>query len=281
VGWQGEAMPGHEDFNFAEIPWVPVRQEGRMIDGVECVKASNSRRVLRIDRGRPEDQPPPVFYVKRYLANTWRRRVGLWLVGIRACREFHLGHALLKAGISTPTPLAWAAHLKTFRASYQSKDFAVPPASYLLTLEWPNQGSVRDWLVNHPNRDKTFIDGLARFLAETHNLGFYHDDCTAEHVLVAPEEDQPDPVAPSKFALIDVDNGRMKGAALKQRPRIANLFQMLRSIPIELLDQPERVEFVRAYLGCSEPTLKLETNACVELIERMARRKVGRSVMQA
>jgi len=204
-GWRGEALPDFEAFAFAEIPWVPIRQEGRAVDGIECVKASNSRRVLRIASPSGADQSQPVLYLKRYLANTWRRRMGLRLIGVRAAREFHLGQALLAAGVSTPRPLAWAAHPSTYHLEYKGKSFAVPPASYLLTLEWPNQGSVRDWLVGHPQREKTFIDGLARFLAEAHQLGFYHDDCTAEHVLVAPEADQPDPVTPSKFALIDVD----------------------------------------------------------------------------
>ncbi len=279
-GWQGEAVPGFEHFDFAHIPWGPVRQEGRRIDNVECVKASNSRRVVRITAEDPDGKPLPVLYVKRYLANSWRRQVGLRLVGIRASREFHLGRDLLKAGISTPRPLAWAAHLKTFRTSYNSKNYAIPPASYLLTLEWPNQGSVRDWILNHPDRDKTFIEGLAVFLAEAHDLGFYHDDCTAEHVLVAPEEDQPDPGTPSKFALIDVDNGRKSKTPLSTRLRIANLFQMLRSIPHELLSEAERAEFVEDYLKSARSGGLPEFGSCIDAIERLAQRKVGRSVMR-
>jgi len=98
-GWQGEALPEYRSFDFADIPWVALRQEGRKIGDFECVKSSNSRRVLR---HTPETGP--TLFIKRYLANTLRRRIGVRVLGTRADREFHLGHHLLRTGIATPDP---------------------------------------------------------------------------------------------------------------------------------------------------------------------------------
>lgn len=274
--WRGEALPEYDRFNFADIPWIALRREGRAIDDFECVKSSNSRRVLRFTPAGG-----PTLYIKRYLANNWRRQIGVRLRGTRAGREFHLGYELLEAGVATPEPLAWAAHLRPFKTTHRDKSIAVPAASYLLTREWANQGSVRDWFAARRPRDRTFIGGLARFIADAHDRGFYHDDCAAEHVLVAPEQDQPDPAAPTKFAFIDVDNGRMLSGPIPVRLRVSNLFQVLRSIPVELMNEQSRREFLKAYLDSTQSVRNLPFEDCVQSVERLARKKVARSVMHA
>lgn len=273
-GWKGEALSDHRGYDFAGVPWMRVRREGRIIGDFECVKSSNSRRVLR-----HVPEAGPAVYVKRYLVNNWRRRIGVRLLGTRAGREFHLGHRLIEAGIATPVPLAWAAHSGTFRIRYRNKYVAIPPASYLLTREWRNQGSVREWLEANPQGNRRLIEGLARFLADAHYLGFYHDDCAVDHVLVAPQSEQPDPSTLAQFAFIDVDNGHMSDAPLPARLRIMNLFQILRSIPFSAFDENARFEFISEYLAVARPSLNLSLDECVQRVERIARRKVGRSVV--
>lgn len=275
-GWQGEALPEYRNFDFADIPWIALRREGRRIGDFECVKSSNSRRVLRYT---PESGPP--LYVKRYLVNNWRRRIGVRILGTRAGREFHLGHQLLRAGIATPDPLAWAAHAGVFRIPYRNRHVAIPTASYLLTLEWPNQGSVREWLEANPQREPGFIRGLAAFLAAAHDQGFYHDDCAADHVLVASPENQPEPSALSRFAFIDVDNGRMRASSLSARLRFVNLFQILRSISFTIFNEEERREFLAGYLASAGAAFDLTLEDCIERVERVAHRKISRSVMRA
>lgn len=281
--WSGEAIRGYRKFSFADLPWSALRREGLERDGAICVKASNSRRVLRFALPSAGDAPPAIAYAKRYLANNWRRRLGARLTGSKASREFRLGHQLLLAGVPTPLPLAWAEHALPFHHEYAGRKIRLPPASYLLTLEWPNAGSIRSWLKDHPASAPAVIGGLAAFLAQSHRAGFYHDDCSAEHILVGPEISdswQADPHAAAPFAFIDLDNGRLGAGPVSARLRISNLFQILRSLPVTVLAVPDRVALVESYVAAWGGPDAPEAGPCIAAIERLAARKVGRPVVR-
>lgn len=281
--WSGEAISGYRKFSFADLPWFALRREGLERDGALCVKASNSRRVLRFALPTERDAPPVIAYAKRYLANNWRRRLGARLTGSKASREFRLGHQLLLAGVPTPLPLAWAEHALPFHHEYAGRRIRLPPASYLLTREWPNSGSIRSWLKDHPGSAPALIGGLAAFLARSHHAGFYHDDCSAEHILVAPEIAgplHPEPNAAPPFAFIDLDNGRLGAGPVPARPRITNLFQILRSLPVTVLAVPDRVALVEAYLAAWGAPDAPGPGPFIAAIERLAARKVGRPVVR-
>jgi hypothetical protein len=268
-GWRGEAVAECARFSFSGLPWMDLAREGQECDGVECVKSSQSRRVLRL---RHEGR---VIYAKRYLINNWRRQIGNRLAGTKAWREFVLGRRLLQARLATPLPLAYAEHL---RPSKTAESKPLPPASYLLTLEWPNAGSVKTWLGEHREEREAFWSALAEFLAQAHEMGFYHDDCAADHILIAADS-SPGSVTPSGFAFIDIDNGRLEPGPIGAGPRYVNLFQVMRSLNTKTFPVKLREYFLNEYLKRSE--MKIDARECRAAIERIAQRKIGSSVFSS
>lgn len=270
AGWRGQAVSGYERFSFADLPWAELRREGDRAEiigaRIECVKASQSRRVLRISRGGE------TLFAKRYLINNWRRYLGNRIAGTKAAREFDLGHRLLKTGIATPRPLACAEHLKP------SANPVLPPASYLLTLEWPNAGSVKAWLSDHRDEAEPLWSALAHFLADAHARGFYHDDCSAEHILIS-RDAAPGKIAPRDFAFIDIDNGRLDREPVNSIRRHTNLFQILRSLGVKSFPLRQREFFIAEYLKAAGRSD--EARQCRDAIDRIAARKIGRSVFAA
>ncbi len=107
---------------------------------------------------------------------------------------------------------------------------------------------------------------LARWLWTVHRRGFYHDDCSAQHVFVG--TDSPTGLT---FAFIDLDNCRFHRATVPWSRRVKNLFQLLRSLPAPCASRAERERFVRVYLECSGETSRY--NAAVSLLHRLARDK--------
>jgi hypothetical protein len=279
-GWKGRAIPGYRDFPFHELPWTRLRREGSDDDGVRCVKSSNSRRVFRIVLPAATGEPGRVLYAKRYRINTLRRRVGTRLLGNKAAREFDLGHGLLHAGIPTPLPLAWAEHRSAVPGPADDGHERLPPAAYLLTLEWPNAGSVADWLIADPAQRPRLISPLAAFLATSHERGFYHDDCAADHILIAATA-RFDGAAPpdDPFGFIDLDNGRLSSQPVPTPLRLSNLFQVLRSLSPDQLPAQDRIALLQAYRKFWTVPDAPAVDECVRRIEQLAFRKVGRKVV--
>jgi hypothetical protein len=278
--WRGRALSDYDRFAFHELPWKMLRVEDEERDGIRCIKSSNSRRVFRIALPSEPDKPVRVVYAKRYRINTLRRGFAVRLLGSKAGHEFRLGHDLLDAGISTPLPLAWAEHFLTSVCRLGEETARLPPASYLLTLEWPNAGSVADWLKLHPQSQARLIPPLAAFLASSHRRGFYHDDCAADHVLVSDSARFEEDVDPStSFGFIDLDNGRLGVRPVSIRGRLSNLFQILRSLTPELLPVQQRIALIEAYREFWADSRAPEIGDCISRIEHIAERKVGRRVV--
>ncbi|MBI3736517.1 hypothetical protein HY256_08400, partial [Candidatus Sumerlaeota bacterium] len=161
-----------------------TKKSRREAEGAVCVKSGRSRLVLRA--------PLPgggYGYAKRYLVNNLRRRVGNFFAGSKAEREFTLALEMRRAGLPAPEPLAHARY-----AGSGTLGWVKLPATYLLTREWPNQGSFREWLrgrilAKDDMGARAAVSMIARFIACAHRHGFYHDDCSADHILVAPDVD--------------------------------------------------------------------------------------------
>jgi hypothetical protein len=280
-GWKGRALRDYQNFPIHELPWANLRREGSAHENVQCVKSSNSRRVLRVLLPAASGEHSRVVYVKRYRINTLRRRVGTRLLGNKAVREFELGHGLLRAGIATPLPLAWAEHRTAVTAPPGDDTPPLPPAAYLLTLEWPNNGSVADWLAAHPAERDRIVRPLADFLAFAHDRGFYHDDCAAQHILVADSARFDEAEAPtSAFGFIDLDNGRLSSRPLASSARLSNLFQVLRSIPPQEFPTELRIALIENYRDFWNDSGAPQLDDCIGSIERQAFRKVGRPVVK-
>lgn len=280
-GWRGEAIRDYRRFPFAGLPWSWIRHEEQSALGAVCVKSSSSRCVYRVDLEEFSGGTwKGTAYAKRYLANSWRRKLGVRLTGTKASHEFRLGIELVGRGISTPKPLAWAVHFGRYATCFNDRPIRLPPANYLLTLEWPNGGSVRDWMKRHPGSQAGILAELAGFLAEAHRLGFYHDDCSAEHLLIR----QADPALPGRggfeFCFIDVDNGSLAPGPIAERQRNSNLFQILRSIPIKLVPPRQRLGFLEAYLDAAGEVSDFRMEGMIAGIEKLAMRKVGRKVVR-
>lgn len=284
-GWKGKAAPGFDRFAFADLPWVHLKKEGTSEGDILCVKASRSRRVYRIPRGGPGRGPGENHvFAKRYLINSLRRAVSSRLRGTKAEREFALGHELLRAKVPTPTPLAFAYQPGPLHPRDDAGKGVLPPASYLLTLEWPNGGCVKDWLRGRSAADRAKLWAcVAAFLAEAHARGFYHDDCSAEHILVGDNPDFSDPwpsdLDRSPLAFIDIDNGKLGGRPVGQRRRAMNLFQILRSIAFETMRPTERTEFIEAYLKRAGDECTASPAEMQSAVEEIAWRKIRSSVV--
>ncbi|MCH8333229.1 hypothetical protein IIC65_04790 [Candidatus Sumerlaeota bacterium] len=276
-GWRGEALAPYRAFAFHDLPWTALQRRGELNNGVECVKASRSRKVLRLDAERRDSGgATEAVFAKRYLVTSWRRRLGNRLAGSKAAREFALGHALLRAGIPTPLPLAYARHRIPFRARSKQGLAILQPASYLLTRQWPNSGSVKEWLKDRSSRTQWLAPLLARFLAKAHDQGFYHDDCAADHILLAPLETLDSTRVPMAF--IDIDNGKLYSNPVPPGRRAINIFQILRSVSFAAFPPDLRVSFVADYLKAARPGTRVSPEAFRSSIDRIARGKIGRSV---
>lgn len=288
AGSKGESVANGGVFQFEALPWLDLRKPGDRSGEVECVKASHSRRVFLCPEGaafgsylgEPSGRlAGRRIYVKRYLINKIRRRIGTLLSGPKAEREFRLGRRLLAAGLPVPEPLAFAYHAAPFPVSGSG---ALPPASYLASLEWPNQGSVKELLTRSPAESARLASDLAAFLARAHLAGFYHDDCAADHILAAPDEatDFGTKASASRFAFIDLDGARLFRGPLDWRRRSLNLFQILRSINFQALDAERREKFLEAYLASEGDPSRPSLAHLMERIDAIARRKIGRSVLK-
>lgn len=240
-GCAGEARPGWESFPFVELPWDRFRKAGRAIEGVLCVKASRTRRVLRLEWADPAGGAPAAVFAKRYEAKAPLRRLAARLGARRTRREYRLMARLASAGIPAPEPLAWA---------YFPGGGATPPAHWLLSREWPNQGALPSFLKDHSDWAEPAARCAGRFLAKAHAAGFYHDDCSAEHIPIAAGADLEDFVKPAgwgPFGFIDVDHGRLFGRPVPEGLRRVNLRQIEKSLSGRLLRMGVLDAFQRGY----------------------------------
>lgn len=284
-GWSGRAASGYENFSFIDLPWRDLKREGERIERILCVKASRSRRVFRLeDVRRAGGGPAETVYAKRYSINSLRRQIGNRLARGKAEREFDLGLRLRKAGLPTPVPLAWAWRLSAYRPRGAGAGSSLPAASYLLTREWPNGGSLRQWLGKNPAAAATLLPVLAAFLAHAHQRGFYHDDCSSDNLLVAPDPDfgraDPGSFAGDPFAFIDIDNGKLYTEPVPVRRRARNLFQVLRSLDFDVLSSDARREFVELYLEAAGLKQGASPEQWMATIDRLAMRKDGASALE-
>jgi len=292
--WTGYAVEGWRKFPLHLLPWLTLETKRGKQGNVSCFKGSDSRRVFRIDPAPAEMEEaievPESVFAKRYLVNNLRRRMGRMFAGSRAEREFRLGQAMVKAGLPTPEPLACAENVRASVVERFGKKVKLPSASYLLTRAWANDGSIPYYIMKNPEASEKLALILARFLAHLHERGFYHDDCSSEHFLVAPNADLPKILGATKsgwkyaaenspLAVIDIDNGSLESKPVEQARRMMNLFQVIRSSSRAFAPKA-RSALLEEYLLRSGLERELSFEEAVDEIERIAKRKAGRRVMK-
>jgi hypothetical protein len=209
-----------------------------------------------------------------------RKRIGALLTPSKARHDWNAGYRLIEMGIATARPVVFA---EEWRGPWLA-------ASFLVTEELVGARSLRAELARvatrHARRNR--LVALGRWLWSVHRRGFYHDDCSAEHVYVRMEQDANEAVSAERessdretatkeaepFLFIDLDNCRFHRGAVPWWRRVKNLFQVLRSLPAEVASRTDRLHFVLAYLEASGERRRLPR--AVAGMRRLARHKGAR-----
>jgi len=256
---RGLCVEGYEQFDLGAIPWDDLRRAPE--PNLRLAKASRTRRVVRLDFA-PRGRPPRPVYAKRVSVRDWRKRLGCLFVGSKARHEWEAGFRLREKGIATALPVVYA---ELRRGPWLIENYLVTEAiadARPLRLELE--------LLDSPSARCELLLQLAGWLSGVHHLGFYHDDCSTQHIFVSPLSGPP-PEGQRRFWFIDLDNSRFYGATVPWRLRVKNLFQLLRSVPAQWASRDERLYFVEAYL---EATAETERKArAIAAMRRLARAK--------
>jgi len=295
-GWRGRALAAWIQFDVVDLPWLQMAYEGRRRDGLTCVKLSRSRHVLRVRR--PERfgaRDPRGVYVKRYLINTPRRRLGNLLSGGKARREFRLGWRLIQRGLRTARPLAYVIADPMRILDRQAPPGFARAASFLVTEEVLNDGTIYEWACRGDAAGcEGFYPALARYIAAMHQRGFYHDDLSGKNICVASGEELRAWLAAdrgaataaangllSKFILFDVDHGRLfREGKVPFRLRMRNVFQILRSLRhFDMKTRAARRQFVEDYLEAAGLSTARRRRAAEKSINRFARARLGHELV--
>ena len=242
---RGLCSDGYQSFDLTEIPWDELK--GRSEPALRLTKSSRTRCVVRMEFA-PPSQPPRVVYAKRVLVADWRKRLGCLFVPSKAQYEWTAGYRLPTLGLATARPVVCA---ERWRGPWLCEN-------YLVTEEIAGARPLRVELAQIPQRSQRcdLLRLLAEWLWQVHQRGFYHDDCSTQHVFVEPSAPGSQNQA-LRFWFIDLDNCRFHRATVPWRRRVKNLFQLLRSIPPRWASRSDRLYFVRSYLSASGESQRL------------------------
>jgi tRNA A-37 threonylcarbamoyl transferase component Bud32 len=198
-------------FRGTGIPWEHAEA---LDDSTErIVKSSRTRKVIKLSAGHFGS--PVEVYVKRYNYNSWIRQLLRAGRKSRAREEFDLGWKLLEKGIRTPRPV-WLAEAKG----------PIAPYSLSVTEALPEvESALERWLRCETESERSdLLIALGQFTGRIHDIGFYHDDFKAGHLLLFPHR----PSHPDSIYLIDLLGGLFPTIFSKLR-RAKNLYQIIRS----------------------------------------------------
>jgi len=256
---RGICVAGYESLDLTTIPWEDLKV--RRVENHYLAKSSRTRCVVQLEFS-PPGQPPRVIYAKRVLVKDLRKRLGCVFVPSKARHEWKAGYQLLAMGIGTARPVVCA---ELCRGPWLLANFLVTEeiaGARAFDLELGRLGTAPERL--------GLLGQLAAWLWQAHHRGFYHDDCSAQHVFLAPRDSQ----APEKgrqFWFIDLDNGRFHRRTVPWRRRVKNLFQVLRSISSKAASRIERLHFLESYLKASGESKRLRD--AVGMMRRIAKTK--------
>jgi tRNA A-37 threonylcarbamoyl transferase component Bud32 len=250
---RGICLKGYEAFDLMKIPWAELKT--RPGPNHHLAKSSRTRRVVRTEFA-PAGGAPRALYVKRVLIRDLRKRLGCLFNPSKAHREWTAAYRLLAMGLATARPVVCA-------EQWQGPWLR---ANYLVTEEIANGRPVRLELehVRAARERRDLLGQLAEWLWQVHRRGFYHDDCSAQHVFVGPQTAR-------QFYFIDLDNCRFHRATVAWGRRVKNLFQLLRSIPPRWASRTDRFHLIQTYLRISGESRRLRR--AVIRMRRLARLK--------
>lgn len=272
----GERAAGWGGLTVRALPWR--LGEGESDGGWACVKRSNTRCVLRGEWTPEGVARPTVIYAKRYRLRNWRKALLALVYSPKGPREFAILTALMKRGIPAPRPLMWAVE----------QGGALPRASYLVTETLGEDGQpLKHYFTAQPEMERLrLISSASTFLRHAHDMGFYHDDCSAEHLFLNVPEWRTMPLTDNAgaavrwrdlFAFLDVDNARLRDGKLGEGPRLKNIVQLWRSFGRreDILTHEMKM---KSWLAYWEKVETAEDKHRKARLKRIARRKLGRDI---
>jgi len=245
-------------FRGTEIPWDDVDALDSEVE--EIVKASRSRKVVKLAAGH-YGAPVEVF-VKRYNHRSLLRMILRAGRRTRAREEFDLGWALMRKGLRTPRPV-WLAEKSKGLTQY----------SLLATEALPHAESAVDrWQRCETEKQrKELLVAIGQLTGRMHDIGFYHDDFKAQHLLIFPDR----PSSAREFFIIDLLGGSFPTVLTPLR-RAKNLYQILRSFLPKRKDfgfnADHRDTFLLAYAGSAPEAL--EWNRWINRVGSLKGRKL-------
>jgi hypothetical protein len=183
VPFQGRGLTGicfepFQSLPLDEIPWDTLADEPNPTYRLE--KSSRTRCVVSFewDASRLGAGAPPTLrlYAKRVLSKSLRRAFTSLVHQSKARKELELGLKMFDAGIATALPVVYA---ERRRLGFLRECFL---ATVGLEPSQPFYISFLN-LESAEARLKALAE-LALFIRKGHEGGFYHDDCSTEHVFV-------------------------------------------------------------------------------------------------
>jgi len=232
--WTWHVLPGFLDEFRRQQPALLAALEGG--EG-ERVKHGKHRTVFAL----PGDAPR--LYVKLYRVADGRARLNRWLLGPRAGREWKLTQEVLRRGVPTLRPIAWAVRGGLLGGESCLVTIAEPGADQLdklLIEDAPECGPCLRTR-SSPEQRRTLIAALAQLIARAHRVGVDHGDLHAGNVLVRIGPNGPE------LLLIDLLACRLSSGPLSRRRCWQNLLCLGVSV-LKYTTPFERYAFLREYL---------------------------------
>ncbi|OPZ16625.1 MAG: 3-deoxy-D-manno-octulosonic-acid kinase [candidate division BRC1 bacterium ADurb.BinA364] len=235
---RGECFEPFASLRLAELPWSRARAESDPENRLE--KASRTRRVLSFmwqgsERWTPE--APIRLYAKRASLRDARRLALAVFRPSKARKEWRIGLEMMRRGVPAPLPVVFAVERRR----------GIPVAGYHVSIELAGADAF-DALFARLACDserREALRRLGRFVRQGHEKGFFHDDCSAQHVFVETSGESVESWGGMHF--IDVDNCGFCRAT--EWRIVKNAFQILRSFPGRGISSDEQTIFLEALFG--------------------------------
>ena len=103
---RGLCVEGYETLDLFKIPWDEIKK--KQFPGYELVKASHTRRVIKMQFSPGGTGDLVTLYLKRMRVRKLRRAVGCLFTDSKGCGEWNLGYRVRKHNILTPLPVIYA-----------------------------------------------------------------------------------------------------------------------------------------------------------------------------
>lgn len=189
----------------------------------------------------------PVF-VKRMAAASWARGLAWRLRGSPAARSLRAAQELSQAGFLFPRPLAAADQFFAGapRVSWLFSEALTQATMFSVFLDRRRGGQRAQWRWR-----RAVLAAVAGTVRRLHDSGLFTSDLQETNLMLAGEPDK------LQIYFVDLDGfRRLRRVSWRRRRR--NLVQLDRSVG-RFLSRPERLHFLRAYLGSRWPRPRLRS----------------------